>query len=73
MKPEKNNNENKHKNKIISQAYQPRCSSWKLSSKARIAWDFSTLLRTKWGERDATQNRISNDFDKRRISQPITQ
>ena len=44
---------------------------WKLSSKAKIASDFSTLLRIKQGkkENDAIRNRIS-DFDKRRISQP---
>ena len=43
---------------------------WELSSKARIASDFSTLLRIKQvkKENDAIQNRIS-DFDKRRISQ----
>ena len=40
------------------------------SSKASIAWDFSTLLRIKQG--DAIRNRISN-FDKRGISQPKTQ
>ena len=48
---------------------------WKLSSsKARIASDFSTLLRIKRGknENNAIRNRIS-DFDKRRISQPTTQ
>ena len=27
-------------NTITTQAYQPRCSSWKPSNKARIAWDF---------------------------------
>ena len=38
-------------NTIITQAYHSRCSSWKLSSKARIAWDFWTLLRIKQGEK----------------------
>ena len=66
-------------NTIITQAYQSRCSSWKPSSKARIAWDFSTLLRIKQGEvsklifeNDALPNWISDDFDKWRISQPKT-
>ena len=36
-------------NTIITQVYHSRCSSWKLSSKVRIAWDFSTLLRIKQG------------------------
>ena len=30
---------------MIIQAYQWKCSSWNPSSKARIAWDFATLLR----------------------------
>ena len=61
-------------NTLITQAYHSRCSSRKLSSKARIAWDFWTLLRIKQGEKqtDAIRNRIS-DFDKRRISQPKKQ
>ena len=52
---------------LITQAYHSRCSSRKLSSKAKIAWDFWTLLRIKQGENqnDAIRNRIS-DFDKRR-------
>ena len=33
-------------NTIITQAYS-RCSSWKLSSKARITWDFWTLFCIK--------------------------
>ena len=59
---------------MITLAYHSRCSSWKVSSKASIASDFSTLLRIKQGEKenDAIRNRISN-FDKRRISQPKTQ
>ena len=47
---------------------------------SRIAWDFSTLLRLKQGlvskpifENDAIRNRISNDFDERRISQQKAQ
>ena len=61
-------------NTIITQAYHSRCSFWKLSSQARIASDFSTLLRIKQGENenDAIPNRIF-DFDKWRISQPKTQ
>ena len=35
---------------IITEAYRLRCSSWKPSSKARIAEDFSTLLRIQQGE-----------------------
>ena len=36
----------------ITQAYHiSRCSSWKLSSKARIAWDFIILLRIQQGEK----------------------
>ena len=35
---------------IITEAYRLRCSSWKPSSKARIAKDFSTLLRIQQGE-----------------------
>ena len=35
---------------VIIQAYRSRCSSWKPLSKARIAKDFSTLLRTQQGE-----------------------
>ena len=59
-------------NKIITQAYQSRCSSWKTwkpSGKARIAWDFSTLLpQARWiREHDAIRNQISSDFDKRRL------
>ena len=56
-------------NTIITQAYRSRCSSWKSSSKSRIAWDFSTLLLIKQGEK----RRIPDDFDKRRISQPKSQ
>ena len=36
---------------MITQAYHSRCVSIKLSSKARIAWDFSTLLHIKQGEK----------------------
>ena len=61
------------KNKIITQAYQSRCSFGKPPSKARIARDFSTPLRIKRSEHYANRNRISNDFDKQRISQLITQ
>ena len=50
------------------------------SSEARIAWDFSTLLRHEQEqvsklifENDAIRNRISNDFDKRQSSQPKVQ
>ena len=39
----------KTSNAIITQAYQSRCSSWRPSSKARIASDFSTLLRIQQG------------------------
>ena len=38
-------------NTIITQTYHSRCSSWKLSSKPRIASDFSTLLGIKQGEK----------------------
>ena len=64
-------------NKIITQAYHSRCSSWKPSSKARVAWDFSTFLRMKQdevseliSENDAIPKRIFYDFDNRHISQP---
>ena len=75
MKPEKQNKTKQQQisNEIITQAYQSRCSSWKPSSKAKTAWDFSTLLHIKRGEHDAIRNRVSNDFDKPRISQPKTQ
>ena len=72
MKPEKEKKRKQQEtsNKIITQAYQSRCcSSWKSASKA----GFSTLLHIKRGEHDAIRNRISNDFDKRRIPQPKTQ
>ena len=45
--------EKKTSNAIITQAYQSRCSSWKPSSKARIASDFSTLLRIQQGQVEA--------------------
>ena len=39
-------------NTIITQAYHnSRCSSWKLSSKARIAWAFIILVRIQQGEK----------------------
>ena len=68
----------KTSNAIITQAYQSRCSSWKPSSKARIASDFSTLLRIQKGEVEADfwkpchqkMENISDDLEKRRISQP---
>ena len=41
---------NNNKCNIIIQAYRSRCSSWKPSSKARIAKDFSTLLLIQKGE-----------------------
>ena len=72
MKPEKEKKRKQQQtsNKIITQAYQSRfCSSWKLSSKV----SFSILLHIKRGEHDAIRNRISNDFNKRRIPQPKTQ
>ena len=62
-------------NTTITQAYHiSRCSSWKLSSKARIAGAFTILARTQQGEikNDAIRNRIIG-FDKRRIFQPKTQ
>ena len=62
-------------NTIITQAYHiSRCSSWKLSSKARIAWAFIILVRIQQGEKqnDAIRNRIIG-FDKQRIFQPKTQ
>ena len=47
---------------------------------SRIAWDFSTFLHLKQGQvsklifgNDAIRNRISNDFDKRRICQQKAQ
>ena len=46
MKPEKK----KFKCSIITQAYRSRCSSRESSSKARIAEDFSTILRIQQGE-----------------------
>ena len=81
MKPEKQRQQQQQTlNKIIAQAYHSRCSSWKPSSKAEIAWDFSTLLRLKQEqvsklifENDAIRNRISNDFDKRCIHQQKAQ
>ena len=54
-------------NTIITPAYHSRCSSWKVSSKASIASEFSSKVKN---ENDAIRNRIS-EFDKRRISQPI--
>ena len=61
-------------NTMIPQAYHSKCSSWKLSSKARIARDFlpsyaSSKMKSK---NDAIRNRIS-DFGKRHISQPKIQ
>ena len=41
----------KTSNTIITQTCHSRYSSWKLSSKAGIAWDFWTLLRIKQGEK----------------------
>ena len=41
-------------NTWITQVYHSRCSSWKLSSKARMAWDFSTLLSIQKGEKTET-------------------
>ena len=39
-------------NTIITQAYHiSRCSSWKLSSKARITWAFIILARIQQGEK----------------------
>ena len=39
-------------NTIITEAYHiSRCSSWKLSSKAKIAWAFITLVRIQQGEK----------------------
>ena len=56
--------------KIITQAYHSRCSSWKLSSKARIALGtFQPASSKVKNENNVIRNRIS-DFDKRRISQP---
>ena len=49
MKP-KTNKQTNIKCNIIIQAYRLRCSSWKPSSKARNAKDFSTLLRIQPGE-----------------------
>ena len=51
---------------MITQAYHSKCSSWKVSSNASIALDFSSKVKN---ENDAILNRIS-DFDKRRTSQP---
>ena len=45
---------------IITQAYHSRCSSWKLSSKAGIAWDFSLLLRIKQGAKRKRCHRKSD-------------
>ena len=38
-------------NAISTQAYNSRCSFWKVTSKASIASHFSTLLRIKQGEK----------------------
>ena len=55
---------------IVTQAYHSRCSSWKLSSNARIAWGtFQPASSKVKNENNVIRNRIS-DFDKRRISQP---
>ena len=59
----------KKTNTIITQAYHSGCSSWKLSSKARVAWGtFQPASSKVKDENDVIRNRIS-DFDKRRISQ----
>ena len=51
-------------NTIITQAYHiSRCSSWKLSSKARIAWAFIILLRIQQGKK---QKRYHSKSDFRR-------
>ena len=56
-------------NTMITQAYHiSRCSSWKLSSKAWIAYASSKVKNKS----DAIRNRIS-DFYKQRISQPKIQ
>ena len=53
---------------IITQAYHSRCSSWKLSSKARIArGTFQPGSCKVKNENDVIRNRIS-DLAKRRIS-----
>ena len=50
-------------NTIITQAcHISRCSSWKLSSKARIAWAFIILVRIQQGEK---QNRCHPKADYR--------
>ena len=41
----KQTNKQQNKNTIITQSYHSGCCSWKLSSKARIAWDFSTRIQ----------------------------
>ena len=58
---------------MITQAYHSRYSSWKLSSKARIARGILQPASSKVkNENDVIWNRIS-DFDKKRISQPKIQ
>ena len=47
-------------------------NNWKLSSKARIASDFSIKEGEKRKRIDAIRNRISH-FNRRHISQPKTQ
>ena len=50
--PEKKNKRTSNtKKKYKTQAYQSRCSSWKPSRKARIAWDFSTLFTHQQGKK----------------------
>ena len=56
-------------NTIITQAYHSRCSSWKVSSKASIASDFSTLLRIKQDKKRKRCHPRISDFHKRHISQ----
>ena len=48
----------KKSNTIITQAYDSRCSFWNLSSKVRIAFNFSTLLSSKVNN----ENDAKSDF-----------
>ena len=67
-KPEKNTS-----NTIITQAYQSRCS-WRPSESLETFLNplYNTHQARGNEEKRSIRNRISDDFDKRRISQPKT-
>ena len=73
MKPE----EKQTSNTIITQAYQSRWSPWQPSSelcqnRMRLFNPLTRQSKVK-NENDAIRSRISDGFDKRRISQPKSQ